>query len=143
MKNLENVQGDERDVIFISTTYGPDRDTKRVYQRFGPLNTEMGWRRLNVIITRAKKRVVLFSSMTASDIIINENTVRGPVALKKYIEYAKTNQIPEYGRITGREPDSDFEIAVSNTPYITTFGWFDLIRNRGPPLISFLNIILR
>ena len=113
IKNLENVQGDERDIIFISTTYGPDRDTKRVYQRFGPLNTEMGWRRLNVIITRAKKRVVLFSSMTASDIIINENTVRGPVALKKYIEYAKTNQIPEYGRITGREPDSDFEIAVS------------------------------
>ncbi len=55
VKNLENVQGDERDVIFISTTYGPDADTGRAYQRFGPLAGDHGWRRLNVILTRARR----------------------------------------------------------------------------------------
>jgi len=113
IKNLENVQGDERDVIFISTTYGPDKNTKKVYQRFGPLNSEMGWRRLNVIITRAKKRVVVFSSMKPTDILTGDNTARGAVALKRYLEFAKTNNISDYGTITDREPDSDFEIAVS------------------------------
>jgi hypothetical protein len=56
IKNLENVQGDERDVIFISTTYGPDKQSGQVYQRFGPINSETGWRRLNVIVTRAKNK---------------------------------------------------------------------------------------
>ena len=56
VKNLENVQGDERDVIFISTVYGPDSETGQVYQRFGPIAGPDGWKRLNVIFTRAKKR---------------------------------------------------------------------------------------
>ena len=55
VKNLENVQGDERDVIFISMTYGPQEPRGRVFQRFYPINTEMGWRRLNVLFTRSKK----------------------------------------------------------------------------------------
>jgi superfamily I DNA and/or RNA helicase len=62
VKNLENVQGDERDVIFISTTYGPDARGNQ-YQRFGPINGAGGHRRLNVLFTRAKKRVVVFSSL--------------------------------------------------------------------------------
>ncbi|SER84519.1 Superfamily I DNA and/or RNA helicase, partial [Nitrosomonas sp. Nm51] len=57
IKNLENVQGDERDVIFISTTYGPEQPGGPVAQRFGPINSDLGWRRLNVIATRAKQRV--------------------------------------------------------------------------------------
>ena len=55
VKNLENVQGDERDVIFISATYGPDARGNQ-YQRFGPINGANGHRRLNVLFTRAKKR---------------------------------------------------------------------------------------
>src|SRR6185295_5550468 len=68
VKNLENVQGDERDVVFISTTYGPDPTTGRVYQRFGPITSAKGWRRLNVIFTRAKKRVELFTSLRSDDV---------------------------------------------------------------------------
>ena len=63
VKNLENVQGDERDVIIISITYGPDAETGRVMQRFGPINSDDGWRRLNVLFSRAKRRMVVFSSI--------------------------------------------------------------------------------
>jgi AAA domain len=68
VKNLENVQGDERDVIFISTVYGPDADTGVVMNRFGPVNSNVGHRRLNVLFTRAKQRVDLFTSMRSGDI---------------------------------------------------------------------------
>ena len=61
IKNLENVQGDERDVVIISTVYGPDSNG-RVYQRFGDLVNKQGWRWLNVLLTRAKHRVVLVTS---------------------------------------------------------------------------------
>jgi len=65
VKNLENVQGDERDVILISMTYG--RDARgNFYQRFGPINSPKGHRRLNVLFTRARKRTVVFSSMDPS-----------------------------------------------------------------------------
>lgn len=114
IKNLENVQGDERDVIFISTTYGPDIETRQVYQRFGPINLPMGWRRLNVIVTRAKKRVDLFTSMRSSDIHITPGASLGVRALRKYLEYAEKGTIPDFGDSKGRgEADSDFEIAVS------------------------------
>jgi len=109
------VQGDERDVIFVSTTYGPDSVTGKVYQRFGPITRETGWRRLNVIFTRAKKKLELFTSLHSSDIVLLENPTRGTKALKAYLEYVETGKIPDYGEYQqngGREPDSDFEIAV-------------------------------
>jgi len=115
IKNLENVQGDERDVIFISTTYGPDSGTGNVYQRFGPINSPLGWRRLNVIITRAKKRLHLFTSLKSSDIRVGTGASLGVVALRNYLEYVETGHIPELGEITGREPESDFEIAVGRS----------------------------
>ncbi len=65
VKNLENVQGDERDIILISMTYGPEVPGGRVPQRFGPINRDTGWRRLNVLVTRAKERMEVFSSMRA------------------------------------------------------------------------------
>jgi len=68
IKNLENVQGDERDVIFIGTVYGPEEVGGRVMQRFGPINGLAGKRRLNVLFTRAREKIVTFSSMTAADI---------------------------------------------------------------------------
>jgi very-short-patch-repair endonuclease len=114
VKNLENVQGDEREVIFVSTTYGPDQATGTVYQRFGPIASDTGWRRLNVIFTRAKKRLELFTSMRSADIKLGANPSKGTVALKEYLEYAETGLLPDYGSISGRAPDSDFEIAVAH-----------------------------
>lgn len=114
VKNLENVQGDERDVMFVSTTYGPDQATGKVYQRFGPIAGNTGWRRLNVIFTRAKKRLELFTSLRSADIKLGDSPSKGAVALKEYLEYAETGLLPDYGTISGREPDSDFEVAVAH-----------------------------
>lgn len=113
IKNLENVQGDERDVIFISFTYGPDQDARKVYQRFGPIAHESGWRRLNVIFTRAKKRVEVFTSMLPTDIIITDSTPRGVRVLRGYLDYALNGRFHDVGEISKKEADSDFEIAVA------------------------------
>jgi very-short-patch-repair endonuclease len=110
-KNLENVQGDERDVIFISTLYGPNETGGKVPQRFGPVNSSAGSRRLNVLFTRAKEKIVVVSSMKSTDIIPTATSQEGVAVLKAYLEYARTGKL-EQGRASGREPDSDFEICV-------------------------------
>lgn len=112
VKNLENVQGDERDVIFISCTYGPERVGGRVLQRFGPINSNVGWRRLNVLFTRSKKRMHVFSSMGSLDIVVTEQTKRGVHALREFLHFAETGHFHR-ARITERPPDSDFEVAVA------------------------------
>jgi len=112
IKNLENLQGDERDVIFISCTFGPDKDTGKVFQRFGPINGPNGWRRLNVLFTRAKKRMEVFSSMKHEDIIIGPGA-EGRIALKKFLKYVESGMLPDLGHTTERGPDSDFEVAVA------------------------------
>lgn len=113
IKNLENVQGDERDIIFISMTYGPNQSHGRVMQRFGPLNQDVGWRRLNVLFTRSKKRMHIFSSMKSGDILIGPNSSRGVIALRNFLEFAETGHLYATTH-TGKDPDSDFEIAVMN-----------------------------
>ena len=65
VKNLENVQGDERDRIIISVGYGPTRESGATPNRFGPLNVAGGERRLNVLVTRAKHRIDLVHSLRA------------------------------------------------------------------------------
>ena len=113
IKNLENVQGDERDVIFISMTYGPQEPgSTTVHQRFGPINSDVGWRRLNVLFTRSKKRMHIFSSMGSQDIIIGSTSKRGVHALHDFLKYCETGILHKTERDTGRGPDSDFEIAV-------------------------------
>lgn len=112
VKNIENVQGDERDVIFISTVYGPEKPGMPVMQRFGPINSHNGHRRLNVLFTRAKERVIVFSSMQPSDIRPSPTSNRGVQILKEYLEYAQTQRL-QTAVATGREPDSDFEIFVA------------------------------
>jgi very-short-patch-repair endonuclease len=111
IKNLENVQGDERDVIYVSVTYGRNENGK-VYQRFGPINGPTGHRRLNVLFTRARLRVVVFASMLAEDIQINESSAWGLRALKGYLHFARTGVL-EQAQLSGREPDSDFEVQVA------------------------------
>ncbi|NUF85727.1 AAA domain-containing protein, partial [Acinetobacter seifertii] len=111
IKNLENVQGDERDVIVISMTYGPSQIGGKVFQRFGPINQASGWRRLNVLFTRSKKRMHIISSMSSSDILSSESSSKGVSALKAFLRYCETGFLHEE-KITGKAPDSDFEIAV-------------------------------
>lgn len=113
IKNLENVQGDERDVIFISTTFGKAPGTTVVRQNFGPISRPTGWRRLNVLFTRARKSVHLYTSMEAEDIPVDQTTPEGTKALKGYLEYARSGVIANVTE-TDREPDSDFEVAVAN-----------------------------
>ena len=107
VKNLENVQGDERDVIFISTVYGKDA-AGNFFQRLGPINGAHGHRRLNVLFTRAKQQVRLFTSMKASDIRIEATSRWGVKALKNYLTYAQGGRL-ESSEISGKEPDSEFE----------------------------------
>ena len=113
IKNLENVQGDERDVIFIGTVYGPEKPDGPVMQRFGPINGLAGKRRLNVLLSRAKEQIVTFSSMTATDIKAEEGSNLGAYMLKCWLEYSVTGRQHE-GKYEGQEPDSDFEVFVIN-----------------------------
>ena len=114
VKNLENVQGDERDRIVISVGYGHD-EQGRFAMRFGPLNVQGGERRLNVAVTRAKHQVILVSSIHANDIDLGRVESVGARMLCAYIDYAErgavalTSEISEDGT---REPDSPFELAV-------------------------------
>ena len=88
VKNLENVQGDERDVILFSICYAPDADGKFA-MNFGPLNREGGERRLNVAITRAKEQVVVVSSIHGSQIDLSRTSAVGAAHLRDFLEFAE------------------------------------------------------
>jgi very-short-patch-repair endonuclease len=111
VKNLESIQGDERDVIFISVGYGRDAEG-HLTRNFGPINNDGGERRLNVLITRAKERLEVFSSLTADDIDISSRKV-GVVALKQFLQYAEKGYLDVPAR-TDKPFDSDFEESVAN-----------------------------
>ena len=87
IKNLENVQGDERDAILFSVGYGPDSEGN-VYMNFGPLNRDGGWRRLNVAVSRARCEMTIFSTLTADQINLSKTGAEGVAALKGFLEYA-------------------------------------------------------
>jgi very-short-patch-repair endonuclease len=106
IKNLENVQGDERDTILISTVYG--RTAEGVFhQHFGPINRSYGHRRLSVLFTRAKCKLTVFTSLNPGQIVADGGS-RGVRVLKEFLEYAAQGRITP-GRSTGDPPDSDFE----------------------------------
>jgi very-short-patch-repair endonuclease len=111
VKNLENVQGDERDVIFVSVTYGPKAPGQPPHQHWGPLTGPSGARRLNVLFTRAKYQVVVFSSITADQVVVSEKSSEGVRVLREYLDYANSGRISDLS-FTDRPPESDFEIAV-------------------------------
>jgi superfamily I DNA and/or RNA helicase len=85
VKNLENVQGDERDVILISLTYGREAGATAMKQRFGPINGKQGHRRLNVLFTRARIRIGLFTSFGSVDIRPTDASSEGVHVLKRYL----------------------------------------------------------
>ena len=88
IKNLENVQGDERDIILFSIGYGPDEEGK-VSMNFGPLNRDGGWRRLNVAVTRARYEMKVFSSLKGDQIDMNRTSSEGVLGLKNFLNFSE------------------------------------------------------
>ena len=111
VKNLENVQGDERDVILISIGYGKI-DGAYLPMNFGPLNRDGGERRLNVLITRARRRCIVYCNFVGADLDLRRSGARGVQALKTFLEYAQHGVI-DVPAATGKEADSPFEEAVA------------------------------
>jgi len=126
VKNIENVQGDERDVIIFSTAYGPDEKGKVMLQ-FGSLNAAGGENRLNVAITRAREKVIVISSLEPSQLNVDNTKNEGPKLLKKYLEYARAvaekDFVPSFEDTSGfahqwylkrrlAEWDSDFSMRI-------------------------------
>ena len=92
VKNLENVQGDERDVILFSVGYGPDENGK-VSMNFGPLNNVGGERRLNVAVSRARYEMMIFSTLRPEQIDLNRSGAKGVEGLKRFLEFAQTGRV--------------------------------------------------
>jgi hypothetical protein len=114
VKNIENVQGDERDVILISVGYGPSTPGGRLSSMsFGPVNGEGGERRLNVLFTRARVRCEVFASFDPGDIDPSRVSREGPRIFKRFLEFAKSGQI-EQPSPTGELPDTPFEDDVAD-----------------------------
>ncbi len=93
VKNLETVQGDERDTMLISIGYGFD-ESHRLSKNFGPLNQDGGERRLNVLITRARERCVVFSNFRGSDLQVESGSPSGLAALATFLTYAADRSVP-------------------------------------------------
>ena len=122
IKNLENVQGDERDVILFSIGYGADKDGK-VSMNFGPLNNAGGERRLNVAVSRARYEMIVYSTLKASQIDLKRSNAKGVEGLKYFLEYAETGKLPY---MTGNSHGFDTNVmvnqiceALDNEGYIT------------------------
>jgi very-short-patch-repair endonuclease len=109
VKNLENVQGDERDVIFVGTVYGRD-PLGKFYQRFGPINGPAGKRRLNVLFSRAKEQIVTFSSIPLGEFNPSP-TNEGATLLRRWLEFSATKRLGEVAHNHDRagHTDSPFE----------------------------------
>jgi Protein of unknown function (DUF4011)/REase_MTES_1575/Protein of unknown function (DUF3320)/AAA domain len=107
VKSLENIQGDERDVIHISVGYGRDAH-KNLTMNFGPLSNKGGERRLNVLISRAKSRCEVFSSITDEDIDTQRATGAGVLAFKLFLRYARTGQMDT----STTDPERDNQVFV-------------------------------
>jgi DNA polymerase III delta prime subunit len=114
VKNLERVQGDERDDVILTVGYGKTPHG-RVLHRFGPLNTEGGERRLNVAITRARRSMTVVSSIAAGDLDPSRLRARGAVMLRDFLTYAATGSLP--GSLPGSvAPVSPSDAGGSGSP---------------------------
>ncbi|MEA2599306.1 MAG: hypothetical protein QOF89_298 [Acidobacteriota bacterium] len=108
IKNLENIQGDERDVIFLSVTYGRGPDGK-LRHNFGPVNGQNGWRRLNVLTTRARHHMRVFSSMRGDEINAAAAASPGPRLLRDFLLYAQRGRLEGPMMEAGDEAQTPFE----------------------------------
>ena len=105
VKNLENVQGDERDIILFSIGYGPD-EQGRVSMNFGPLNQEGGWRRLNVAISRARQQMMIFSTLRPEQLDTSRTNARGVADLKAFLEYSERGKQMLFAQRSGHIEDA-------------------------------------
>jgi very-short-patch-repair endonuclease len=112
VKNLETIQGDERDVVFISIGYGKTAEGY-LAMNFGPLNKDGGERRLNVLITRARSRCEVFTNLTSGDLDLTRTQAQGVSSLKLFLNYAETGILDNPGE-TQRDDESPFEDAVAH-----------------------------
>ena len=112
IKNLENVQGDERDVIMFTVGYGPDKEGK-VSMNFGPLNRDGGWRRLNVAISRSKCEMIVFSVITPDMIDLSRTHSDGVEGLKGFLEFAAKGRSALPVRAGSRSGGCGFEQVVA------------------------------
>ena len=113
VKNLENVQGDERDVIFVSVGHGPRIAGARLdSMAFGPVSGDGGERRLNVLFTRARSRCEVFVSFAAGDIDLDRSKGEGSRVLKRFLQYAEFGVLEERAS-TSPDADLPFEEAVA------------------------------
>ncbi|WP_263262392.1 DUF3320 domain-containing protein [Pseudomonas sp. RIT-PI-S] len=124
VKNLETVQGDERDLIMLGIGYGPTEPGAQVMSmNFGPLNRDGGWRRLNVAITRSRREMLVFSSFDPSMIDLNRTNARAVRDLKHFLEFAQRGPraLAEavHGSVGGY--DSPFEEAIAQG--LRRLGW--------------------
>ena len=110
VKNLENVQGDERDTIFISIGYGRTAEGL-LAMNFGPLNRPGGERRLNVLVTRARKRCEVFTTLASDDIDLSKTSSAGVAALKTFLQYAEAGQMDIAAAAIAKD-DTAFEAQV-------------------------------
>lgn len=110
VKNLETIQGDERDVIFVSVGYGFD-ENRRITKNFGPLTREGGERRLNVLMTRARERCVIHANFTADDLPADDGYNRGLMGLRAFLKYAETGVFAE-PEVSLGDTESPFEDSV-------------------------------
>ena len=122
VKNLETVQGDERDVILFSVTYGPDRN-RHTTMNFGPLNRQGGERRLNVAMTRGRAEMMVFSTLDPNQIDLSRTSARAVADLKHFLEYAERGPSVLGALPTGSLGDfeSPFESAVARE--LRAKGW--------------------
>jgi very-short-patch-repair endonuclease len=139
VKNLENVQGDERDIIYISIGYGKMASGKTT-GNFGPLNRDGGERRLNVLITRARLGMEVFCNFRADDLKTTDASSFGVRALKSFLKFAESGEL-ENRRETGKDTDSPFEDEVISAirslgydlePQVGSAGFFIDIAVRDP-----------
>lgn len=124
VKNLETVQGDERDLIMLGIGYGPTEPGAQVMSmNFGPLNKDGGWRRLNVAITRSRREMLVFTSFDPSMIDLNRTNARAVRDLKHFIEFAQRGPRALAEAIQGSVGgyDSPFEEAVAQG--LRRLGW--------------------
>jgi very-short-patch-repair endonuclease len=114
VKNLESVQGDERDIMYFSITYGPDM-SGALSMNFGPLNRDGGERRLNVAVTRARHELRIFSSLRGEQMDLSRTKAIGVRDLKHFLEFAErgTRALAEAHRGSQSDFDSPFEAAVA------------------------------
>lgn len=122
VKNLENVQGDERDLMYFSITYGPDL-SGRVSMNFGPLNKDGGERRLNVAVTRARHELKVFASLPPDQIDLSRTKAKGVADLKLFLEYARrgVRALAEEATAPRGDFDSPFEEIVAEA--LSRRGW--------------------